>query len=356
MPRLFGEGRLTPYRLIITEKRMKHELRTSDFMTSRRRFNAVMAYDATDRVPYFEEGIRDSVVKAWRRQGLSGKRELQNRFPSDIREDLDLDTKPHPDIKRWPTTHGELDAFKLHLDPDDKKRWPLRWKIRQRKWRNRDHVLMLDVHRGFFLTMGVMDWSRFYAVMKLLTDKPALVREMMAIQGQFCARLLEHFLKKVQIDAAVFSEPIGGNDGPLMSPQMYEDIVLASYQPIIEILKRNQVETIIFQTYANARVLIPSILKWGFNTLWACEVFTTAMDYVDLRKSFGEELRLIGGIDLDALRKGKAAIKKEILTKVPSLMEQGGYIPLADGRVREDVTFENYCYYRELLTKVTQGG
>jgi uroporphyrinogen decarboxylase len=325
-------------------------------MTSRQRFNAVMAYDNTDRVPYFEEGIRDEVITVWQHQGLSGKRELQKRFPSDVREDLDLDTKPHPDINQWPTTQTELAAFKKSLNPHDKKRWPVRWKIRHRQWRNRDHVLMLDVHGGFFKTMGVMDWSRFYEVMKLLTDQPALVREMMEIQGHFCARLLEHFLKNVQIDAAVFSEPIGGNEGPLMSPQMYENVVLASYQPIMAVLRSNQVETIIFQTYANARILIPSILKFGFNTLWACEVYTPAMDYIDLRKSFGENLRLIGGIDLDALRKGKAAIKKEILTKVPSLIEQGGYIPLADGRVREDISFENYCYYRELLQKVTQGG
>ncbi len=325
-------------------------------ITSRQRFNAVMAYDSTDRVPYFEEGIRDKVIKVWRRQGLSGKRELQSRFPSDVRETRELDSNPHPDINKWPTTQTELAAFKKSLNPHDKKRWPMRWKIRRRQWRNRDHVLMLYVHSGFFKTMGVMDWSRFYDVMKLLTDQPALVREMMEIQGYFCASLLEHFLKNVQIDAAIFSEPIGGNEGPLMSPQMYADIVLASYQPVMNVLKQNQVETIIFQTYANARILVPSILKLGFNTLWACEVYTPAMDYIDLRKSFGTDLRLIGGIDLDALRKDKADIKKEILTKVPPLIEQGGYIPLADGRVREDVPFENYCYYRKLLQEVTQSG
>jgi hypothetical protein len=30
-------------------------------------------------------------------------------------------------------------------------------------------------------------------------------------------------------------------------------------------------------------------------------------------------------------------------------------VPLADGRVREDVTFENYVYYRRLLEEVTRG-
>ncbi len=64
-------------------------------------------------------------------------------------------------------------------------------------------------------------------------------------------------------------------------------------------------------------------------------------------------MKLIGGIDLDALRKDKETIRKEIETKVPDLLSQGGYIPLADGRVREDVPFENYVYYRKLLKKVT---
>jgi uroporphyrinogen decarboxylase len=78
------------------------------------------------------------------------------------------------------------------------------------------------------------------------------------------------------------------------------------------------------------------------------------MDYRELRNQYGRELRLIGGIDLDALRKDKNAIRREIEEKVPELIADGGYIPLADGRVREDVPFENYIYYRELLQKVTQ--
>jgi len=63
---------------------------------------------------------------------------------------------------------------------------------------------------------------------------------------------------------------------------------------------------------------------------------------------------LIGGIDLDVLRAGKEAIQREVEEKVPPLLAQGGYIPLADGRVRADIPFENYIYYRGLLEKVTR--
>jgi len=78
------------------------------------------------------------------------------------------------------------------------------------------------------------------------------------------------------------------------------------------------------------------------------------MDYRDIRREFGKDLRLIGGIDLDTLRLGKAAIRRELKAKVPLLLADGGYIPLADGRVREDIPFQHYLDYRRLLMQLTQ--
>jgi uroporphyrinogen decarboxylase len=97
------------------------------------------------------------------------------------------------------------------------------------------------------------------------------------------------------------------------------------------------------------------MLKAGFNCLWACEVNIEAMDYGDIRREFGRDLRLIGGIDLDALRGDKESIRREVQDKVPPLIADGGYVPLADGRVRADVEFENYVYYRKLLRRIIEG-
>jgi uroporphyrinogen decarboxylase len=135
---------------------------------------------------------------------------------------------------------------------------------------------------------------------------------------------------------------------------MYADLVLTSYLPILDVLRRHSVDIPILRTYANARLLIPVLMEHGIDCLWACEVNAEAMDYRALRQEFGTRLRLIGGIDLDVLREGKEAIRREVEQKVPPLLEQGGYVPLADGRVREDIPFENYVYYRQLLEKVTR--
>jgi hypothetical protein len=80
------------------------------------------------------------------------------------------------------------------------------------------------------------------------------------------------------------------------------------------------------------------------------------MDYLRLRDEFGCDLRLIGGLDLDSLREDRGSIQRELEGKVPLLLEQGGYAPLLDGRVREDVTWDNYCYYRQLLEHLCKAG
>jgi len=323
-------------------------------MNSRIRFHEIMNYGAVDRVPYFEEGIRETVLQAWYGQGLSPDTDPHELFPTDRREEIQLDLEPYPEIKRWPRSEQQLKTFSKSFKPDERKRFPKDWTKKIEAWRNRDHLLMLRVHRGFFLSMGVGDWQRFSELMLLLAQDPDLVKEMMAIKGVFAASLAEKVLRQVEVDAAVFSEPIGGNDGPLISPHSYESVVLASYTPVFDVLRRYNVSTIIFRTYANARKYLPMLLNWGFNCLWACEVNVDTMDYRDIRREMGTGLRLIGGIDLDTLRYGKDAIRREIEEKVPPLLSEGGYVPLADGRIREEVPYENYVYYRTLLQNVTQ--
>jgi uroporphyrinogen decarboxylase len=176
----------------------------------------------------------------------------------------------------------------------------------------------------------------------------------LTIQGEFSARLTERVLQDVQIDAAVFSEPIGGNHGPLISPQMYQEFMHPSFEPVLDVLRKFGVENIIYRTYANTRILIPGIMDLGFNCLWAVERNNQEMDYIELRREFGPRLRLIGGIDRDVLRHDKGGIRRELEEKVPPLLAEGGYIPLADGRIREDVPFENYLFYRRLLEQVVQ--
>jgi hypothetical protein len=318
-------------------------------MNPRERFIESLHYGSPDRIPYFEEGIREDVIAAWKKQGMPC-----DQLPwgdIDEREEIKLDVDPHPGIENWPGKIEALAQLRRHLDPNDPARLPENWDTE--RLRSREGVLMVRVHEGLFLSMGVGNAETFTRLMYQLADRPDFVREYMRIQGAFAAELTEKLLEEVEFDAMVFSEPIGDNNGALISPRMYEELVLPSYEPLLNLAHRFQIKTIICRTYANMKALIPSLLKWGIDVLWACEVEQGVMNYPALRKEYGRDLKLIGGIDLDALLEGKEAIKKAVELIEP-LVAEGGFIPLADGRVRAGVRYENYLYYRKLLREITR--
>ena len=312
-----------------------------------------MRYGMPDRVPYFEEGLRDDVLDRWHEQGLPKDADLAAMFHVDARERMPVNIEPIPPMEGPLTSRANFEELRRRLDPDDPKRLPGDWPARVAAWRTREHVLELQLHRGFFLSMGVHEWRTFEPVVYLLHDDPCLVHDILDLYGDFGARLAERILREVDVDCAIFSEPIGGNDGPLLSPRTYEEFVLASYRPILDAARRRGVETLVYVTYANARALMPSVVRTGFNCLWACEVNAAAMDYLALRRRFGRGLRLIGGIDLDTLLQDKATIRREMERVIPPLLAQGGYVPLADGRVRANVPFDHYRHYRQLLEELT---
>jgi hypothetical protein len=78
------------------------------------------------------------------------------------------------------------------------------------------------------------------------------------------------------------------------------------------------------------------------------------MDYNNIRKEFGLSLKLIGGIDLDILRKDSEFIQHEILNSMSKLIKEGGIIPLADGRIRADIMYGKYAIYRTLLEQLSK--
>ena len=324
-------------------------------MTPRERFRATMHYGVPDRVPCFEEGMREEVLQAWQRQGLPVGADLGQWFHVDRHEEIMLNLDPRPALERLPASPAELAVLRQRLDADDPGRFPPDWTERVRAWRTREHVLFLRVNRGFFLSLGVQDWRGFVEAMYLLADDPEQVRRILAIYGDFWARLAARVLDEVDIDAAVVSEPIGSRR-PLISPQVYEELVLPSYQPVLDVLARRGVDLFIWRTYANARALLPAVIRRGFNCLWVCDVNAPQLAYPRLRREFGRGLRFLGGVNTEALRRGKAAIRREIRRKVPGLAAAGGYVPFANGRIREDVPYAHYAYYRHHLEAAAARG
>ncbi len=61
---------------------------------------------------------------------------------------------------------------------------------------------------------------------------------------------------------------------------------------------------------------------------------------------------MMGGLDKKVLTRDEKAIKEEVMSKVPPLIEKGGYIPMADHGVPPNVSFSNICYFVRLLKEI----
>ena len=300
-----------------------------------------------------EEGIRAQVLETWRSAGgLSDGIQLDKIFHFDCREEIYTELEHELNLPELSTRSDGLEMLQRELNASDPAYLPEGWEENLESWRSSENILLLRVHRGFFLTLGVEDGNTFNEIIYLVMDNPDFVRQALMIQGIFAAQMAEIVLQEVTVDAAIFSEPIADNFGPLISPQMYREFMLPSFKPVLEVLESHNVETIIFRTYANTRVLLPVLFEAGMNCLWAVERGTSAMDYLELRREFQNDLRLIAGIDRDVLRFGQDAVREELDSVVPPLLESGGYLPLVDGRIREDIPFHNYTFYRAYLERL----
>ncbi len=92
-------------------------------------------------------------------------------------------------------------------------------------------------------------------------------------------------------------------------------------------------------------------VEGGVNAFCPIEV-AAGMDPLVLRERFGRRLVLWGGVDKRELSKDIAAVEREVMSKVPQMLQSGGYIPSVDHSVPPDVPFKNYAHYVKLLREL----
>jgi hypothetical protein len=83
---------------------------------------------------------------------------------------------------------------------------------------------------------------------------------------------------------------------------------------------------------------------------------TEAMEYQRLRREYGPEIALIGGIDSTALLRGETGVRRAVDETAPPLLSQGRYLPCLDDRPRDNTPFAMYALYRKLLAEIAESG
>ena len=149
------------------------------------------------------------------------------------------------------------------------------------------------------------------------------------------------------------SDTIAAPSGPLVSPEMFREFALPVYERVIEVLDRYGVLLkILSTTGGDLSSLLPSFFDAGINGLWISNIMSSHMEYAALRREYGSEIALIGGIDSTALTADDDTLRRVIEETVPPLLETGHYLPCLDDRPRQNVPFARYRLYRNILSEI----
>ena len=290
-------------------------------------------------VPVFERKViredeRHRVEIAYGGQTVEVSKEHPLRMPKYL-------DHPVKDRASW-------NEYKKRLDPDTPERWPKGWDAFVEKRNSEDAPTMLLL-AGFF---GVLrEWSGLERLLYWFYDDPKLVEDMMDQVLYLVMGVAKRVVRDLRIDFVRFWEDMAYKAGPLISPAMFKQFMIPRYKVITDLLHSSGIDIIHVDSDGNIEELIPIWLEVGVNFHWPLEV-AAGMDGVALRKKYGKDLILGGHIDKRAFLKGKEALREEVMSKVPFLVETGGFFPGLDHAVPPDVPFENFRYFINLLREI----
>ena len=168
------------------------------------------------------------------------------------------------------------------------------------------------------------------------------------LQYQCAKTVLETGAK---FDFAHYWEDICFKNGPLLAPDIFEELTAKHYKKRNDLCHEYGIDIISLDCDGVIGKLIPTWYNSGVNTMFPIEVGVWGDQFEAARNEFGPGLHGVGGMDKTALRKDKAAVDAEI-ERMKRLASLGGFLPCPDHRLMPGTKFELVQYYAEEIKKI----
>jgi hypothetical protein len=329
-----------------------------DEITQRQRFLKTLLGGETDRFPFFDLEPDEATLRRWYREGFPRHETFATHFNLETHHSVGLTLRSYPLYRKAADLLDDPSAFDRHYHPDQRSRYAKGFVKRSQRLHQQGRVLYVDASGGGFLQMlGVGDWDSLRSACFALIKRPRVVEGLVERTTDFYCDCLDRVLSKVSVDYASFYEPIASNHAPVVSPAMFERFAIPGYRKVIDLLCNYAVPfRILCTTGGDLTSLLPALIDAGINGLWISNIRNAGMEYGKLRRQFGAEVALIGGIDATALTRDKAAVGRAVEETVPDLLDSGHYLPCLDDRPRSTVPLAHYRLYRRVLEEISRKG
>ncbi|MCX6030519.1 MAG: hypothetical protein NT169_14630 [Chloroflexi bacterium] len=157
---------------------------------------------------------------------------------------------------------------------------------------------------------------------------------------------LEKYLDAVgpYIDLITFSDDLGSQRAPLISPKMYRRMIKPYQAEVLSVIHKRSKAKVFFHSCGNVYPLIGDFIEIGVDVLNPVQVSAGEMgDTARLKREFGDKITFCGAVDTQwVLPYGTTNdVRAEVRRRIRDLAPGGGYILAAVHCIQPDVPPEN---------------
>lgn len=369
-------------------------------MTPRERVLASLSHEEPDRVPLDLGGLATTIESVpydelKKYLGIKGETRLFLRDhvdpPEEVLERFGIDTryiriKPPKNFKvqiepdnsyldewgtRWkkpesslywdPVDHPLKDATIEDLetynwpDPHDPGRTEGLREEAKRLREKTDYAIVADTPLlGIFESASVCLRGIERFMMDLILDKPfakALLDRVADIHIEF----FRHYLDAVSeyIDVIVVSDDLGCENGPLISPELYREIIKPAERKLWQFIKNHTKAYLFLHSCGSISKFIPDLIEIGVDILNPIQVSAKDMDTKRLKEEFGDRMTFWGGVDTQGVLPfgSPEEVEGEVKRRISDAAPGGGYVLTAVHNIQAGVPPENICMMYDAARK-----
>ena len=263
-------------------------------------------------------------------------------WPPDRQQALDT-------VSHWaerPITADNIAQYQPHF-PDEKARdEDVTIKCRQVQ-ANRPHTVFAPTIRGIFCPtfekMGLEEFS--YVAM----DSPAEVERLMAAYTEYDLAMAERLAAQPDVRYVAICDDMAFKGGLVFPPDWMRKHWKAKMALILAPLKKRGIK-VIFHSDGNIEALIPDLIEIGFDAINPLEPLA-GMDLGHLKRTFGKDVTLIGGVDCAQLLTFEKP--QRVRDEVKRLLEigapGGGFIIGDSSQITPNTPLENVLAFYETV-------
>ncbi|MDD5697101.1 MAG: uroporphyrinogen decarboxylase family protein [Victivallaceae bacterium] len=347
-------------------------------LTGRERISAILKREPVDRIGLFEHFWGDT-LKKWQCEGHIGLNE-------DLTEHFNLDMIPSPGLKLQAqvdfvneileeneetilerdgngavlrrhklhdTTPEHVDFLvqnrqgweehiKPHLQPTPDRINFAGYRRQKRQAAEKQCFYFQSSANVFELMHPVCGHEHMLMGMALDSD---WIKDMVATYSELLVNLMEMlFAAEGKPDGIWFYEDMGFKGRPFISLDMYREIIQPGHRKTIAYAHSLGLP-VIMHSCGFVEPLIPGMIESGIDCLQVIEI-KAGMDLLKLKREYGDQLVLCGGMDArNLVANDLDAIRTELETKIPAVKEGFGYILHSDHSIPETCNYETYRYF-----------